>query len=138
MNNKTCQCECKNCRKCKKDYIWNPSTCICENSKYLKIIADISVTECDEIIIVMDIVSTKKTNTIATYVTSTASINCHNKKVRDCYILHTVSLVIMLLLIIIIVCYYAKKPYNIKCKIMNFRKFVLKIVRVIISMTKLN
>ena len=36
-NNKTCQCECKNYCKCIKDYSWNPSTCICENSKYLKI-----------------------------------------------------------------------------------------------------
>ena len=35
----------------------------------------------------MDNVSTKKTNTIETNVTSTASINFHNKKVRDCYIL---------------------------------------------------
>ena len=80
-NNKTCQCECKNYHKCKKDYSWNPSTC---NSKYLESIADTSVTECDEIIIVMDNVSTEKTNTIATNVTSTASINCHSKKVRDC------------------------------------------------------
>ena len=32
--NKTCQQECKNYRKCKKDYSWNPSTCICENRKY--------------------------------------------------------------------------------------------------------
>ena len=46
--------------------------------------------EWDEIISVMDIVSTKMTNTIAKNVTSTASINCHSKKVRDCYILHTV------------------------------------------------
>ena len=38
----------------------------------------------------MDNVSTKKTNTIAINVTSTASINCHCKKVKDCYILHTV------------------------------------------------
>ena len=35
-----------------------------ENSKYLKSIADTSVTECDEIVIVMDNVSTKKTITI--------------------------------------------------------------------------
>ena len=35
-NNKTCQGECKNYRKCKHDYCWNPSTSICENSKYLK------------------------------------------------------------------------------------------------------
>ena len=31
-NNKTCQCERKNYRKCKNDYSWNPGTCICENS----------------------------------------------------------------------------------------------------------
>ena len=45
----------------------------------------------------MDIASTKITNTIVTNV----SINCHNKKVRykvDCYILHTVLVVIILLL----------------------------------------
>ena len=33
-NNKTCKCECKNYDKCEKDYSCNPSTCICENSKY--------------------------------------------------------------------------------------------------------
>ena len=104
-NNKTCQCECKSYRKCKKDYSWNPSTCICENSKYLKSIADTSVTECDEIVIIMDIVSTKKTNTIATKnanVTSTASIKYHSQKVRDCYILLRVLLAIILILIITI------------------------------------
>ena len=81
------------------DNSWNPSACICENSKYLKSIPDTSVTECDEIIIVMDNVATKKTNTIATNVRSTASINCHSMKVRDCYILHTVLLAIIFLLI---------------------------------------
>ena len=35
-NNKTCQYECKNYRTCKKDYNWNPSTYISENSIYLK------------------------------------------------------------------------------------------------------
>ena len=38
---------------------------------------------CDEIISVMDIVSSKKKNTTTTNV----SINCHTKKGRDCYIL---------------------------------------------------
>ena len=99
-NNRTCQCECKNYRKCKENYSWNRSTCICENSKYLKSVADNSVTKCDETVIVMNNLSIKKTNTIVTNVTSTASINCYCKKVRDCYILHTVLLVIMLLLII--------------------------------------
>ena len=108
-NNKVCQCECKNYLKPQKDYSWNPSICICENGKYLKSIADTSVTECDEIIIVMDIVSTKMTNTIAANITSTPSINCYSKKVRYCHILHTVLLVIILLLIIIIICYYYAK-----------------------------
>ena len=120
-NNKTCQWECKNYCKCKEYYSWNPITFICENSKCLKSIADNSVTKCDEIIIVMDIVSTKKTNTITTKktntiaanVTSTASINFHSKKVRDCYILHTVLLVIILLLIIAIICYHYAKQKDI-------------------------
>ena len=81
-----------------------------ENSKYLKSIADTSVIKCDEVIPVMDIVPTKKTNTVATNVTSIASINCHSKKVRDCYILQTVLLVIILLLIITIIYYdYVKQ-----------------------------
>ena len=31
-----------------------PSTCICENRKYLKGVADTSVTGCDKIVIVMN------------------------------------------------------------------------------------
>ena len=57
--------------------------------RYLESIADTSVIACHEIITVMDIVSTKKTNTIAKNV----SINCCNEQVRheiDCYILLTV------------------------------------------------
>ena len=108
-NNKTCQCECINYYKYKKDYSWNPSTTfICKNSRSFKSIADTSVTEYDEIVIVMDNVSTKKANTIAANVTSTASIICYSKKVRDFYVLHTILLVIILLLIIIIYYYYAK------------------------------
>ena len=70
-------------RNRKKGYSWNPSTCICENRKYLKSIADTSVNVCDEIIFVMDIVSTKTTNTIA----KNLSINSDEKKIRykiDC------------------------------------------------------
>ena len=92
----------------KKNYSWNPSTCISENDKYLKSITDTSVIMCDEIVSVMDVVSTKITKTIST----NPSINCHNKKVRykiDSYILHTVLLVIILLLIITVICnHYAK------------------------------
>ena len=101
-NNKTCQCEFKNYRKFKKDYSWNPRTCICEHSRYLKSIGDISVITCDEIISVTDIASTKMTNTL----TTNMSTNSYDKKVRYCYILHTVFLVIILLLIITIFSYH--------------------------------
>ena len=59
------------------------------NGKYLKSIADTSVTMCHEIISVINIVLILMTNTIATSVTK----NCQSKKVKyktDCYILHTV------------------------------------------------
>ena len=66
------------------------------------------MTEWDEIITVMDIVSIKRT--IKTNVTSTASINCHSIKVTYCYVLHTLLLAVMLPLIIVIIYYhYAKQ-----------------------------
>ena len=77
----------------------NPCRCTCENGKYLKSVDDDSQIACDEIINVLHIASTKKTNTIATAV----SLNCHSEKVRykiDCYILHKVSSLIILLLMI--------------------------------------
>ena len=95
----------KKCQIMKKDYSWNISTYVCENSKYLKSIADTSVITCYEIISVMDIASTKVANTIATNVTK----NCYNEKVRDCYILNTVLLVIILLLTVTIFCFHYAK-----------------------------
>ena len=68
QNIETCQWECKNYRTCKIDNDRNPRICIYENSKYLKSIAYSSVFKCDEIISVMDIVSTRMTNNIATNV----------------------------------------------------------------------
>ena len=101
-----------------------------------KKVANTSVTKFDEIVFVMNNLSTKKTSTTGKNVTNTASISCHSKTFTYCHILHTVLLEIMLLLIITIICYhYAKKKDNIKWKIINFKKFVLKIVRIIISMT---
>ena len=67
------------------------------------------MTKCDQFVLVMYISPTKETNTIATNVTSTASITCHSKKVRYCYILNTVLLAIILLLIITIVCHHYSK-----------------------------
>ena len=63
----------------KKEYSWNPSTCIYESSKSLKSVADTSVIEWDEIIYVMHIVSTKMTNTTAI----NAPKNCHSEKVNN-------------------------------------------------------
>ena len=40
----------KNIIYAKKDYIWNPATCCCENGKYLASIFDDSIITCDEII----------------------------------------------------------------------------------------
>ena len=37
----------KKYRICEKDYIWNPSTCICKNGKHLASIMDDSVITCD-------------------------------------------------------------------------------------------
>ena len=75
-----------------------------ENSKYLKSIVDDSNIVSDEIIYVMDIVSTNVVNTISTNIPT----NHSDKKVQYkiyCYILHKTLLVIMLLLIIAFICY---------------------------------
>ena len=46
-NNDRCWCKCKKHHICEKDYIWNPTTCSCENDKYLESIVDDSVIRCD-------------------------------------------------------------------------------------------
>ena len=90
----------KNIINVKKDYSWNPSTCICENNTYLKSVVANSVNVFIEIMNAVDNVSTNVTNTIPTNmtdtilanVTSTVQINCDDKNVRykmDWYILHT-------------------------------------------------
>ena len=106
----------------------NVKIIVSANKNIVGILAHVFVTESDEIVIVTDILSTKqekyysKKNKKNPNVTSTAPTNCHSEKVRVCYILHTIWLVIILVLIIV-------------WKIMNFKKFVLKLVRVIISRT---
>ena len=49
-NNDKCWCEWKKHHICENDYIWNPTTCIGGNRKYLASIMDDSVITCDEII----------------------------------------------------------------------------------------
>ena len=61
--------------------------------------------ECDEITSIMDIASTKMTNSVAKNV-SKKSVDT---KVKYSYIFHTVLLVIILVLIITIICYHYVK-----------------------------
>ena len=112
MNSDKCQYACKKCCTCKKDYSWNPNTCICENSNYLKSIVDDSVIVYDEIINVTESVSTNVTITTLTNFTSSVSINSDDKKVRykmNCYILHAFLLVNILLVMIALTCYHYVK-----------------------------
>ena len=95
-----------------KNYSWNCSTCIYENSSCLKSIVDDLVVVCDEIINVVNSLSTNMTNAISANFTSTVSINFDDKKVtceeNNC-IIHTISLVIICLLLLVVVsisCYY--------------------------------
>ena len=50
VGNNKCQCDCKNCHECEKDYAKNPATCSCENGKYLATIMDDSAITFDQII----------------------------------------------------------------------------------------
>ena len=49
-NNNKGWSECKKHHVCEKDFIWNPSTCGCENRKYLASIMDDSVIMYDDVI----------------------------------------------------------------------------------------
>ena len=43
-------------RKCKEGYSSNPSRCLCENIKYLKIVVDTSLNDREEIVIIKNVV----------------------------------------------------------------------------------
>ena len=86
-------------------YSWNPSACICDNSKCSKIILDDLKIVCDEIKNAADSVSAILTNILRKNVVSSISTNLYEKKVRykmDCCFLHMILLVFELLLIILL------------------------------------
>ena len=95
------------------------------------------MTRGDEILIVMDNLSRKKKNIIATNVTSTALTNCHSKRrKRKLYFTYSfISDHINIDNYYYVLSLCKTKRYSIKWKIISFKKFVLQIVRVIISMT---
>ena len=81
----------------KKDYIWNPPTCSCENGKYLARINNDSVITCDEI--------KEETKTVATNFNE-KNVIC---KTKNFFILLVFLLITITLLIAVsIYCYLIK------------------------------
>ena len=84
-------------------YIWNSTTCNCENGKYLGSIIDDSVITCYETIEDTKTVPTK------TATTKTVSANLKKKLIKNFYILLTLLLIKAVLLITVsIYCYLIK------------------------------
>ena len=114
-NKDICWCECKKYHVCKKGYVWNPSTCNCENGKYLASIMDNSVIICDEVIKSYDEeIKTIPTNFNKKYITC---------KTQNFYILLAFLLITITLLIAVsIYCYLIKHPAKAKTFITIFIK----------------
>ena len=85
---------------CEKDYIWNPSICICENQKYLASIMDNSTIICDEVIDVDD-----KTKTISTNFNEN-KLTCKTQKF--CILFASLLITIVPLRAVSIYCYLIK------------------------------
>ena len=93
-NNNKFRFECKNHSIWDKDYVWNPSTCSCENGKYLANIMD------DSVITFYEIIDVKETNF------NKKNITC---KTPNFYMLLTFLLITTALLIAVsIYCYVIK------------------------------
>ena len=113
-NNDKCRCECKSPKEhrvCeKKNYIWNPATCRCENGKYVGSIIDDSVIVCDEIIEETKTVLSKSTSTKTIPTNSTLTKNVPTKVMStNIYMLLAFLLItIALLLAVIIYCFFIK------------------------------
>ena len=89
---------------CKKDYIWNPVTCSCDNGNYLASIIDGPRITCDEVIDAVAKSYNEETKWIP--------INFNEKnityKTKNFYILLAFLLITMILLIPVIYCYLIK------------------------------
>ena len=88
----------KNIMCAKKDYIWNPDTCSCENSKYVWSFIDNSVITCDKII--------EETKTVwANF--NEIKVTCKTKNLYTLLII--LNITIALLIAFSIYCYLIKK-----------------------------
>ena len=100
-NNNKCRCEGRNVYVSKKDYVRNPSKCICENGKYLAGFMDDLMNTCNEVLKSYD----EKIKTIPTNLTE-KNIIC---KTQSFYILLAFFLITTLLLIAVSInCYLVK------------------------------
>ena len=109
-NNDKSQCECKKHHICEKDYVWNPTSCSCENGKFLASIMDDSAIICDEVIKSYD----EEIKTIPTNFNE-KNITC---KTQNFYILLAFLLITITLLIAVsIYCYLIKYQAKQKHKI---------------------
>ena len=101
-NSNKYRCECIKHHICEKDYIWNYSTCNCENGKYLASIMDNSAIICDQITEVD--LETKSNDEKTNF--HEININC---KTQNFYILLAFLLITVALLIAAsIYCYLVK------------------------------
>ena len=78
----SCDCKCKHCRTFKKGYSWNPSICIFEHGKYLKVLPTIQKLRVMKLHMLWILYQQKIANNVLMNITSAMSVNCHNKKVR--------------------------------------------------------
>ena len=84
----------------RKDYIWNPATCPCENGNYLGSIIDDSLITCYEII---DMTKSTSTKTVSTKSTST------NFSILLAFLLIVIALLIVVS--IYLIKYWVKQKY---------------------------
>ena len=84
---------------CRYSYIWNPTTCSCEDVRYEKSVTDSSVITCDEIV--------KLTKSIMTKTISAKSfpMNLNRKKVT-CKINNAYILLVFLLITMMVINYH--------------------------------
>ena len=115
MNNDKCRWECKNPKEhnaCEKYYLWNPSTCTCENGEYLASIINDSVIICDEII---EITKSTSTETVPTKNTPTnfneKKITFKTEKIVLASLLNTIALLIAVSIYCCFIKYRPKQKY---------------------------
>ena len=96
-DNNKCWCVCKKINVCEKEFVWNPSTCIFKNGKYLASIMDDSAIICDEVIKSYN----EEIKTIPTNFNE-KNITC---KTQSFYILLNFLLIAIVLLILVVSVY---------------------------------